>query len=391
MRIIVSGLVGLYPIGGVAWDYLQYVLGFAHLGHDVYYYEDTWGWPYNPAEKTFSPDGDYSARFIKNFFDAYASGLNSNWYYLHLHDKSYGMDRVAFNEIARTADLFVNVSGSCIIPEELSPNCVKVFLDTDPGYNQLVLSEKFEWSENVERWCASVEAHDRFLTYAENINQADCLIPRVGISWKTTRMPIVMDLWNNCSSSTSAKTAPWTTIMTWNAFKGRLTYNGVEYKSKGTEFEKIINLPCQVGNSLKIAVGGVNAPIERLLNHGWEVVDGLDASKTPDQYQKFISLSRGELSIAKHVYVAMWTGWFSCRSACYLASGRPVVTQETGFGKFVPTGEGLFSFETIEDILTSFETINSDYGKHSIAARATADEYFSADKILAKLIADLEL
>ncbi len=389
MRIIVSGLVGLYPIGGVAWDYLQYVLGLARLGHDIYYYEDTWGWPYNPVEKTFTPEGDYSARFLKDFFDAFAPESNSKWSYVHLHDKAYGMNRAAFNEIARTADLFLNVSGSCIIPDELSLNCVKVFLDTDPGYNQIVLSERFEWAENVERWCMGVKAHDRFFTYAENINQTDCLIPKVGIKWKTTRMPIVTDLWNNCSNSASAKNAPWTTIMTWNAFKGNLTYNGVEYKSKGSEFEKIINLPCQVDNRFKIAVGGLNGPIERISNYGWEVVDGLEVSKTPNQYRNFISASRGELSPAKHVYVAMRSGWFSCRSACYLASGRPVVAQETGFGRFIHTGEGLFPFKTIEEILTAFDTINSDYEKHSRAARATANEYFRADKILAKLIADL--
>jgi hypothetical protein len=391
MRIIVSGLVGLYPIGGVAWDYLQYVLGLSRLGHEVYYYEDTWGWPYNPVEKTFKPESDYSAKFIKNFFDAYAPELNSKWNYVHLHDKNYGMDRLAFDEIARTAELFLNVSGSCIIPEEISSNCVKVFLDTDPGYNQIVLSERFGWSENVERWCASVEAHDRFFTYAENINQSDCLVPKLGIAWKSTRMPIVMDLWNTFSSSTKAKNAPWTTIMTWNAFKGKLVYNGIEYKSKGSEFEKIINLPCHVDIHFKVAVGGLNAPIESLLNHGWEVVDGLEVSKTPDQYKKFIASSRGEVSPAKHVYVAMRSGWFSCRSACYLASGRPVIIQETGFEKFIPTGEGLFSFKTIEDILISVDTINSDYEKHSRAARATANEFFTADKILAKLIADLGL
>jgi hypothetical protein len=389
MRIIVTGLVGLFPVGGVAWDYLQYVIGLSKLGHDVFYYEDTWSWPYQPEKKTFKPEGDYSARFLKHFFDAYAPELNSNWYYLHLHDKGYGMARETFNDFAHTADLFLNVSGSCIIPDKLSSNCVKVFLDTDPGYNQIVLSEKFWWSENVERWCASVEAHDRFFTYAENINQSDCIIPKVGISWKTTRMPIVTDLWNTCSRSTKAKNAPWTTIMTWDAFKGKLVYNGIEYKSKGSEFEKIINLPCRVDSPFKVAVGGLNAPIESLSKHGWEVVDGLEASKTPNQYQTFISTSRGEFATAKHVYVAMRSGWFSCRSACYLASGRPVVIQNTAISRVIPTGLGIMTFTNIEEAIAAINEVETNYEKHSKASFELVEEFFNSDRILKKLIDDI--
>ncbi|MCI0484950.1 MAG: glycosyltransferase family 1 protein, partial [candidate division NC10 bacterium] len=165
LRIIVTGLVGLYPVGGVAWDYLQYVIGFARLGHDVYYHEDTWSWPYHPLEKTYTQDASYSAAYLADFFKSYAPDLSQRWHYLHLHETSFGMSRKSFDEVAATADIFLNVSGACMIPEELSPRCVKVFLDTDPGYNQIMLSERFDWSENVDRWCRSVEAHDQHFTY----------------------------------------------------------------------------------------------------------------------------------------------------------------------------------------------------------------------------------
>ena len=158
LRIIVTGLVGLYPVGGVAWDYLQYVVGLARLGHDVYYHEDTWSWPYHPIERQVTSEGRYSAQFLAGFFRRYAPELGARWHYLHLHETSYGMTRRAFDEVARTADIFLNVSGACMFPEELSPRCVKVFLDTDPGYNQIMLSERFAWSENVDRWCASVSS-----------------------------------------------------------------------------------------------------------------------------------------------------------------------------------------------------------------------------------------
>lgn len=388
LRIIVTGLVGLYPVGGVAWDYLQYVVGFARLGHDVIYHEDSWSWPYHPIEKTYTSDPGYSVKYIGDFFKTYAPGLEDRWHYLHLHEESYGMSRELFDEAAANADLFLNVSGACMIPENLSPGCVKVFLDTDPGYNQIMLSEKLSWSENVERWCAGVAAHDRHFTYAENIYGEDCIVPRMDFKWKTTRMPVVMDLWEPLSGSFSSKAQPWTTIMTWNAFKGRLLYRGVEYGSKGAEFEKVMRLPGKVDATLKVAVGGVDAPLERLAASGWQVVDGPRATVTPADYQEFIRGSRGELSTAKHVYVAMRTGWFSCRSACYLAAGRPTVVQDTGFSRVIPARDGILAFNTLEEAAAAIRKVEEDYAGQSKAALEAAREYFDSGKVLERLIDD---
>lgn len=388
LRIIVTGLVGLYPVGGVAWDYLQYITGFAGMGHDVYYHEDTWSWPYHPVEKTYTSDPTYSAGYIENFFKTYAPGLSHRWHYLHLHETSFGMSREAFDEVAGTADIFLNVSGACMIPENLSPKCVKIFLDTDPGYNQIMLSERFEWSENVERWCKSVSDHDRHFTYAENIYGADCLVPRLGFDWKTTRMPISLELWSAYRRERPEGGAPWTTIMTWNAFKGKLIYKGAEYASKGAEFERVMDLPKRVHVPLKVAVGGVNAPLDRLGEFGWNVVDGPQATVTPKKYLEYIVGSRGEISTAKNVYVAMRTGWFSCRSACYLAAGRPVVVQDTGFTSIIPSGEGILAFNTTEEAVGAIEAVEADYERHSRAAYEKAQDYFEAGKVLGKLVED---
>lgn len=388
LRIIVTGLVGLYPVGGVAWDYLQYVVGLARLGHDVIYHEDTWSWPYHPIEKTYTQDPAYSVDYLDRFFRHYAPDLSSRWHYLHLHETSYGMDRSAFDEMVRNADLFINVSGACMIPEELSPGCVKVFLDTDPGYNQIMLSERLEWSENVERWCTGVAAHDRHFTYAENIYGADCAVPRLEYRWQTTRMPIVLDLWKPLAQPVAKADAPWTTIMTWNAFKGKLVYKGIEYASKGAEFEKLMHLPRALPFPLKVAVGGVNAPLEKLAETGWQVVDGPEATVTPERYQDFIAGSRGEISPAKHVYVAMRTGWFSCRSACYLAAGRPVVVQDTGFTAVIPGGKGILPFDTAEEAESALRSVESDYRRHARAALEAAHEYFESGKVLRQFVED---
>jgi hypothetical protein len=387
LRIIVTGLVGLYPVGGVAWDYLQYLIGLVRLGHDAYYYEDTWSWPYHPIEATYTSRGDYSAAYLERYFARYAPELRHRWHYRHLHETTFGMDRSAFDEVARTADLFLNVSGACLIPDHLSPRCVKVFLDTDPGYNQIMLSERFAWSENVDRWCSSVAAHDRHFTYAENIHKPDCLIPTLGWTWKTTRMPIVGELWEAIARTPAAAEA-WTTIMTWNAFKGKLVYKGVEYTSKSGEFERLMTLPQNVNVPLKVAVGGVQAPLQRLAQAGWQVVDGPSVSLTPEDYQHFIAASRGELSPAKQVYVAMRSGWFSCRSACYLAAGRPVVVQDTGFSSVLPVGEGILPFSSPQEAVAAIQEAEEKYPRNAQAARAIAREYFDSGKVLRTLIED---
>ena len=413
LRIIVTGLVGLYPVGGVAWDYLQYVVGLSKLGHDVYYFEDTWNWPYHPIEKQYTDDGTYSAQYIRNFFDRYAPELNDHWHYFHLHETSFGMTKSEFDNVVESADLFLNVSGACLIPDNLSPHCIKVFLDTDPGYNQIVFKERFPWSENVDRWCRNVEAHDQHFTYAENIYGDDCSIPRLGFDWKTTRMPIITESWHSpVAEINSSERLPWTTVMSWNAFKGKLIYQGKEYKSKDIEFEKLISLPERANVPFLIAVGGITTrwkwfelnnwqivsrflsemarskKFKQLASSGWEVADGPSLTLTPQQYHQLISDSRGEFSVAKNVYVAMRTGWFSCRSACYLAAGKPAVVQETGFGSVLPTGEGIVSFSTLEEAVAAIELVESDYERHAKAARAISEEYFDSDKILNQLIED---
>ena len=197
LRIIVTGLVGLYPLGGVAWDYLQYPMGLLKLGHDVYYHEDTWSWPHQPIDKTYTQDPKYSVGYFRDFVEKFAPGLRDRWHYLHLHETSFGMSREKFDEVAATADLFLNVSGVSMVPENLPGGCIKVFIDTDPGYNQIMLSERFSWSENVDRWCALVANHDRHFTYAENIHGPDCLVPKLDYDWKTTRMPVCIELWEH--------------------------------------------------------------------------------------------------------------------------------------------------------------------------------------------------
>lgn len=385
LRIITAGMVGSFPIGGVAWDYLQYLIGFSRMGHDVYYYENTSTWPYHPVENTYTDSGDYSAAFISFFLKQYAPDLKDRWHFHHLNNISYGMPKSKFEGIARTADLFLNISGACLFPDHLSSRCAKVFLDTDPGYNQILLNGKFEWADNLEEWCKRTKEHDLHFTYAENIKGSDCIVPHSNLDWKATRMPVVLDLWKGARTCFRDR-KPWTTVMTWNAFKGKLVYKGKEYKSKGCEFEKFIILPLLVNVPFTVAIGGPNIPQEDLKRNKWNVIDGPSSTLSAGQYAEFIVRSRGEFSTAKHVYVAMKTGWFSCRSACYLASGRPVVVQDTGFSGIIPIGNGVIAFTNLDEAVKGIEAVENNYEHHCKAAYDIAGEYFSSDVVLKDLL-----
>jgi hypothetical protein len=389
LRIIVGGLVGQYPMGGVAWDYFHYVLGLDQLGHDVYYHEDTWVWPFDPFVKYPVEKADYTLKFFEDFFAAHAPHLKTKWHYVLCKSQHYGMSAGEFAEVARTADIFLNVSGACFIPDELGSQCVKVFLDTDPGYNQIMLSEKFAWSQNVERWCRSVAEHDRHLTYAENIYGEDCLVPRGNFDWRPTRCVVTLPEWEVVRQSPPPANAPITTIMTWDWFRGKLSYGGIEYFAKSTEFERFMTLPNRVKLPLTVALNGVKAPLPKLTGAGWRLQDAGEVTLTPARYQNFIANSAAEWSAAKNVYVATRSGWFSCRTACYLAGARPAVVQDTGWSKYIPSGEGVIAFNDINEAVAGIEAVTTEPERHRNAAYELAREYLAPDRVLPDMIEEI--
>ena len=389
LRIVVGGMVGQFPLGGVAWDYFHYVLGLADLGHDVVYHEDTWVWPFDPIHREPVDKPDYTVKFLGDFLRTYAPQIADRFHYVLLHDQHFGMTREAFTEFAKTADIFLNVSGACLIPDELPASCIKVFLDTDPGYNQIMLHEKFSWSANVEKWCKTVAAHDRFFTYAENMGAPDCRIPQAGHQWIPTRCVVTLPQWQTVRDAPVAANANMTTVMTWDWFKGILSHDGVEYSTKVVEYNKFHDLPRRTPVPLALVVGGVKTPRGALEKDGWSIIDAYQATLTPQSYQDLIATSAGEWSVAKNVYVATRSGWFSCRTACYLAGARPAVVQDTAWSKFLPTGSGLFAFETIEQAIAALETVAADPAKHRHAAYEIAREYLAPDRVLTQMLDDI--
>ena len=386
LRIIVGGLVGQFPLGGVAWDYFHYLLGLHELGHEVYYHEDTWVWPYDPIHRTPTDGPEYTVRFLSDFFKTYAPELVDRWHYVMLHEKHFGMSGEQFDAVARSADIFLNVSGACFLPDQLSPKCAKVFLDTDPGYNQIMLAERFAWSENVERWCNQVAAHDRHLTYAENIGNKDCRVPPLAFDWRPTRCVVSLAAWEKLRRNPPPPSAPFTTVMTWDYYRGKVIHDGAEFGTKVPEYERFHDLPRRTDVPLVLAVGGEMTPWDRVLADGWKTVRAHTVTLTPAAYQQFIAESQGEWSIAKNVYVATRSGWFSCRTACYLAAGRPAVVQDTGWSKYVSPGDGLLAFSTMEEAVEGLKQVAAEPEKHRAGAYEIAREYLAADKVLPRMI-----
>ncbi len=379
MRIIVTGLVGQYAFGGVAWDYLQYVEGFRQLGHDVYYLEDTEMWPYDPIQNTVSADASYNVNYLRGVMEKL--GLADRWIYRNAPDASYhGQTEAAAKEICATADLYLNVSGcGWLRPEYLSIPC-KIFLDSDPMFTQVALASGKQ--DVIDR----IRAHDKHFTFAENIGAADCRIPNAGFTWIPTRQPVVLDWWE---LPTEPPRDVFTTVMNWVSYKN-CEYNGQTWGQKDVEFLKFVDLPGRTPQKFEIAMGmgpGMKRPTEMLQQRGWQIIEPAEHLPDPWTYREYLRHSKGEWSVAKEGYVKSRSGWFSCRSACYLALGRPCVLQDTGWSHVYPTGRGLFTYQTLDEGRAGIEAINADYDAHSRAARQLAEKLFDARKVLADLIA----
>jgi hypothetical protein len=233
-------------------------------------------------------------------------------------------------------------------------------------------------------------AHTHHFTFGENVGAPDCDVPLGPFRYLPTRQPVVLDWWTPISDGNGASEAAsrFTTVASWHQSSKDIVWNGETYSwSKHLEFLKLIDLPERTCDAVELALAAVDAEaIELLTSKGWKVVDALALSRDILPYRRYVRASRGEFTVAKDQNIRMRSGWFSDRSACYLAAGRPVITQETGFSNVLPTGEGLFSFQRLEDVLSAMETIRDDYARQSRAAREIASEYFAGERVVGTLL-----
>ena len=387
LRIAVTGLAAAFPLGGVFWDYIQYVLGLHKLGHDVLYVEDTGKWCYDPAGLTFTGSGANNAAYLAAQIARLAPDLRECWFYRDAAGRSYG---VAWNRVVdfcRSADLFILISGSCFMREEYYAASRVIFIDSDPVYTQAsFLAASKDSVEHEERDRAEMIGRiARFFTFGENLGGPGCLIPTAGLEWIATRQPIVIDCFERAAVPQAARRRVLTTVASWEPAEKAPVIEGIAYAGKSAEFERLTNLPARSSIPLELAISGL-APRERLSAAGWRIVDGQAVSVDPWTYRDYLARSFGELSVAKNAYVRSHSGWFSGRSACYLALGVPVIVQDTGFGSAIPGGEGVLPFSNIEQARQAIDALAAAPERHARAAGEIAREYFASDKVLGHLL-----
>jgi hypothetical protein len=382
--IIVLGLLGQFPLAGMAWQVIHHIVGLQRLGFDVYYIEETGSPPYDPRAKTLVDDCTYSLRFIAETLRRF--GREGAWaYHDSLTGQWYGLSEHRVRNLFTQALGVINLCGASH-PDTLTfrPRGKLLYVETDPVLFQVQLAQG---NPGAFRF---LEGHDAYVTYGENLGAADCPIPLSCFPWHKTRPPVVLELWPLCPDWSFPR---FTTIATWHNRGKDLCFRGETYQwSKHLNFLALVDLPQRTTQKLELAVEIDDAAeFAAVQRYGWLLTSPLAVSQDMDVYHTYISNSRGEFTVSKDVVARTNSGWFSDRSVCYLAAGRPVVTQETGFSKYIPTGHGLFAFSTADEALAALEAINRDYPAHTRAAREIAAEYFSAEKVLSKLLHDAEL
>jgi hypothetical protein len=381
--LLVLGMMGRAPFAGVAWQALHYLEGFRRLGYDVYYLEDTGDWPYDPEQNTITDDCRYTTNYLARVMTW--CGLPQRWAYRAVAQEGrwFGPAAEQVPQLLARADALMNLTGATLLRDEHLRVPVRIYLETDPVLPQVEVAQGRAFTIEL------LAAHTHHFTYGENLGAPDCGVPIERFRYLPTRQPIVLDWWEAPSEGPPLPGKRcWTTIASWKQAGKDLQWKGQTYYwSKHHEFLKFVDLPRRSGQPLELALACNDKEVPRLLaQHGWRVTDALALSRDLLPYRDFVLGSAGELTVAKDQNIRLRSGWFSDRSACYLAAGKPVITQDTGFGNILPTGRGLFSFQTMEQILDAMEQVNANYGAHSRAAREIAREYFDAPRALGRLL-----
>jgi hypothetical protein len=383
LRIVILGMMGRCPFGGQTWLYLNWLRGFQRLGHEVWYVEDDSVWPYDPQQNTVSDDCSYAVRHIATCMERI--GIPDQWAF-RLADRKgacFGISDSKLDELYRSCDALLNVVGATDLREEHLRAPLRVYVECDPVSAELQLANG---DEHTRREFAK---YHRIFSYGENYGAADCGVPLNGIAYGKTRQPVDVDLW---PMAYDPEASVFTTIGNYRQNGSDITHLGETYHwSKHYEWEKFLGLAKRTPQPFELALMHCEAEDrQRLQAHGWNVVSPLPMSLDVfGSYPVYFRRSRGEFTVAKDQNVRLRSGWFSERDACYLASGKPVVAQDTGFSNILPSGEGLFAFTTMEQALAAIQAINTDYRRHCEWARAIAEEYFAAPKVAAKLLQDL--
>lgn len=374
--VVVCGCAGALPVAGVALHYLQYCLGLRDMGIEVSYLEEIEEyWPYNPETNEPDQEASYTVPWLREMFEAF----DMPWAYRDPLRRYHGASEGEVLARCADADLLLNVSGAHNPIAHHRSARVLAYIDTDPGFVQVKATRE----EGTRSW---LEGHDLLFTFGEAMGGSPtCRIPDAGYHWKTTRQPVYLPFW---AEVTEPPGTAYTTVMNWRAY-APVEWEGEEWGQKDAEFPVIRDLPGRLPDvDLQLAIGGRGVPGDDLRARGWTLSNPYEATRTVWRFRDFIANSRAELTVAKQCYVRSGSGWFSERSANYLAAGRPVVAQDTGWSAHVPRSAGVLPFTTSDEAEAAIRAIEADPVAAAAAAREVAETYFDSQLVLAKLLSD---
>ena len=382
--VLLGGSVAQRPgSGGHTWVFLQYLLGLQRLGLEPVLVD--WLEPEMCRDRAGAPSGvagSWNIAYLADVMDRF--GLGDSWAVLHDGGRAVlGMSDMALDRAVDSAALLLNVNGFVQQERVLERVPLRAYLDIDPGFGQmwraLGLHDPFA-------------GHDAFVTIGERIGRPGCTIPTNGLDWVTTPQPVVLDEWPAQASRPPGAHPGFTSVASWRGPFAPIEYDGVTYGLRVHEFRRFADLPARTPERLEVALDiheAETGDLELLHSNGWHLSDPTVEAADPWTYRDYVQRSKGELMIAKNMYVASRSGWVSDRSICYLASGRPVVAQDTGISDLYPVGEGLLTFDDADGAAAALDEASRDYVRHCSAARALAKEHFDSSVVLRRLLGKL--
>jgi hypothetical protein len=377
-RIVVGSYMVRYPLGGMMSWVLQYLVGFQQLGHDVFFVEKS-GYAdscYDPSRNVMSDDCSYGTATLNALLARF--GMRDRWCFVDAQENHHGLSRECVEAVFKSADLFVDMGTHGAWLPEAAETGLRVLIDGEPGFTQIMMEKRLAAGEEVPEY-------DFYYSTGSNIGTEKSTAPTAGKKWRPVLHPVIITLFPPQPVNAAA---PFTTVMNWRAHEP-IEFNGTIYGQKDVEFAKFMHLPKLTTAPLEISAAGKSVPIKQLLDCGWRIRNAHEVTASFDSYVEYIRASQGEFSVCKNVFVATNSGWFSDRSAAYLASGRPVVIQETGFSAHLPCGRGLFAVHTAEEAAAAVNEIEGDYARHSRWARDIARECIDAQHVLRRFLREL--
>jgi len=381
-RIVVMGFMGSMPIAGVIWQHVHYIVGLQRLRHHVYYIEDSARLPYNPETFEVNDDFAYAARLLDRLSREF--GFENRWAFCARYlsgNPTAGLSLKRIRQLYREADAILNICGAQEFNDDMLVSDRILYIESDPGVEQIKIDK------GAKSTIEYLRRHHAIFTFGENIGTKSFPVPTHRFKWLPTRQPVVTELWKTGRSP--LRTAVFTSVANWSTSGLKdISWRGQRYLwSKSREFLRFISAPEKAGETFELATNIEDIRTRRRFErNGWRLRCPLQMSVDYWLYRDYIQRSKGEFTVAKDQYVRLNTGWFSDRSACYLAAGRPVITQETGFTKLYGDTAGLLSFRSVGEIVEAVKAINYDYKKHSRAAYDLAREFFESEKVMKSIL-----